>query len=65
MRDIPTAPDPIFGVQVPQAVSDVPAAVLNPRSACPDPDEYDGAARQLKAMFDRQIGRIGKAASAG
>jgi len=45
-------------------VPEVPADVLDPGSAWPNPDEYDRRARQLKAMFDDNIGRIGEAASA-
>jgi len=63
LRDVPTRRDPIFGVHVPQAVPDVLADVLNARSAWLDPDEYDRRALPLKALFDRNIGRIGEAAS--
>jgi len=44
-------------------VPEVPADVLNPRSARLDPDEHDRRARPLKAIFDHNIGRIGEAAS--
>ncbi len=64
LRDVQTRRDPVFGVHVPVAVPDVPAEVLDPRGAWPDPEEYDRQARQLKAMFDENIGRIGQAASA-
>ena len=64
LRDAPTRRDPIFGVHVPTEVPGVPASVLNPRGAWPDPQDYDRRARQLKAMFDDNIGRIGRAASA-
>ena len=64
LRDVPTRRDSIFGVHVPSAVPEVPADVLDPGSAWPNPDEYDRRARQLKAMFDDNIGRIGEAASA-
>jgi phosphoenolpyruvate carboxykinase (ATP) len=64
LRDVPTRRDPVFGVHVPESVPDVPAEVLDPRGAWPDPEEYDRQARKLKAMFDENIGRIGQAASA-
>ena len=64
LNDVPTRTDPIFGVHVPAAVPDVPSAVLDPRGAWPDPVDYDRQARQLKAMFDSNIGRIGKTESA-
>jgi phosphoenolpyruvate carboxykinase (ATP) len=63
LRDVPARRDPIFGVLVPATVPDVPAEVLDPRGAWPDPDEYDRQARRLKSMFDENIGRIGKAAA--
>src|SRR5258708_6111413 len=62
LRDVPVRRDPVFGFQVPASVPDVPAEVLDPRGAWPDPEEYDRQARRLKAMFDENIGRIGQAA---
>ncbi len=64
LRDVPTRRDPIFGVNVPTAVPGVPAEVLDPRAAWPDASDYDRQARELKAMFDENIGRIGQADSA-
>jgi phosphoenolpyruvate carboxykinase (ATP) len=60
LRDVPVRRDPVFGVDVPTAVPGAPAGVLDPRSAWPDPDEYDRQARELKAMFDENIGRISR-----
>jgi phosphoenolpyruvate carboxykinase (ATP) len=64
LRDVSTVRNPVFGVHVPTAVPGVPARVLDPRGAWPDKDDYDRQAGALKAMFDRNIGRIGQAASA-
>ena len=64
LQDVPSRQDPVFGIHVPTAVPDVPAEVLDPRGAWPDATEYDRQARQLKAMFDDNIGRIGEAGSA-
>ena len=64
LRDVPTRRDPIFGVHVPAAVPGVPAEVLDPRSAWPDPAEYDRQAAELKRRFDDNIGRIGQSGSA-
>ena len=65
LGDVPTRRDPIFGVHVPTAVPEVPAGVLDPRGAWPSPDEYDRQARELRAMFDSSIGRIGQSTTAG
>ena len=60
---VPTRLDPIFGVQVPENVPGVPAEVLNPRRAWPNPDEYDRQARRLKGMFDDNYANLGKGGS--
>jgi phosphoenolpyruvate carboxykinase (ATP) len=51
LEGVPTRIDPNFGVAVPTACPDVPAAFLDPRSTWPDPVAYDRAAAQLAAMF--------------
>jgi phosphoenolpyruvate carboxykinase (ATP) len=43
--------DPVFGVEVPTAVPDVPATVLTPRATWADPAAYDARARDLVRMF--------------
>ena len=43
--------DPIFGLDVPTAVPDVPADVLEPRGTWKDPAAYDEQARKLARMF--------------
>ena len=43
--------DPIFGVDVPTSVPDVPSEVLRPRSTWSDPAAYDEKARELAHMF--------------
>ena len=37
---MPTVTDPIFGVEVPVHVPDVPDEVLQPRGTWPDPAEF-------------------------
>ncbi|MEP6572749.1 MAG: phosphoenolpyruvate carboxykinase (ATP) [Gemmatimonadota bacterium] len=49
--------DPVFGIQVPTSVPDVPAAVLQPRATWPDPDAYDAQARKLVTMFRENFER--------
>jgi phosphoenolpyruvate carboxykinase (ATP) len=48
---VPTATDPIFGVEVPTACPDVPAEVLQPRTTWADGEAYDRQARALARMF--------------
>ncbi len=43
--------DEVFGFEVPTAVPDVDAALLDPRSTWADPAAYDTKARELAAMF--------------
>jgi phosphoenolpyruvate carboxykinase (ATP) len=63
LHGVPTHSDPIFGLQIPDQVPDVPREVLDPRSTWSDPDAYDKQARKLKAMFEENIHMIGKSAS--
>ena len=51
LDDVPYAPDPIFNVEVPTAVPDVPADSLHPRSSWSDGAAYDAQAGRLAAMF--------------
>jgi phosphoenolpyruvate carboxykinase (ATP) len=48
---VETRTDPLFGVEVPLHVPDVPAEVLWPRDTWADRDAYDRQARQLAQMF--------------
>jgi phosphoenolpyruvate carboxykinase (ATP) len=43
--------DPVFGLEVPAAVPDVPDGVLTPRTTWADPAAYDAQARKLATMF--------------
>ena len=51
LDDVPTITDPIFGVEVPTHVPDVPDEVLQPRATWPDPADYDRQAGTLARMF--------------
>jgi phosphoenolpyruvate carboxykinase (ATP) len=51
LEGVPTRKDPIFGLEVPTAVPDVPVRFLQPRATWSDPDAYDGQARTLARMF--------------
>jgi phosphoenolpyruvate carboxykinase (ATP) len=51
LDDVETRTDPIFGVEVPTRVPDVPTEVLWPRDTWANKDAYDARARQLADMF--------------
>lgn len=49
------APDPIFGVLVPESCPGVPSQVLKPRGTWPNPAEYDARARHLAQLFQKNF----------
>ena len=61
LADVPTRRDPVFGVEVPTSVRDVPTEVLDPRNTWADAARYDERARKLAAMFRQNFdGYAGK-----
>lgn len=58
LNDVPTTPDPIFGIGVPQHCPNVPDEVLQPRSTWADPAAYDLAARDLAQRFVRNFAQF-------
>jgi phosphoenolpyruvate carboxykinase (ATP) len=56
--------DQVFGLQIPNRVPGVPREVLDTRDSWPDPEDYDRQAARLRDMFQKNIGLIGKNASA-
>ncbi len=51
LKDVPTRPDPVFGVHVPVSVDGVPARILTPRPLWDDGAAYDEQAGRLRRMF--------------
>ncbi|NIN13428.1 MAG: phosphoenolpyruvate carboxykinase (ATP) [Gemmatimonadales bacterium] len=46
-----TRPDPVFGLQVPEQLPNVPRTLLDPRTTWADPERYDTQAAKLARMF--------------
>jgi phosphoenolpyruvate carboxykinase (ATP) len=55
LATVATAPDPNFGVLVPEACPDVPGEVLNPKSTWSDKAGYDDTARNLAQRFEKNF----------
>ena len=51
LAGVPTQPDPVFGVGVPESCPDVPSEILQPRNTWEDKHAYDAQARKLAGMF--------------
>lgn len=59
LDSVETTTDPIFGLQVPQHVPDVPDEVLDPRKTWADPADYDAQAKKLAEMFRTNFAKFG------
>jgi phosphoenolpyruvate carboxykinase (ATP) len=51
LANVPTRPDPFFGLGVPQACPGVPAELLQPRNTWKNGSDYDAKARHLATLF--------------
>jgi phosphoenolpyruvate carboxykinase (ATP) len=58
LADVPFAVDPIFGLDSPRACPGVPAEILDPRAAWPDPTAYDEQATRLARRFHENFKRF-------
>jgi phosphoenolpyruvate carboxykinase (ATP) len=58
LRDVPFTVDPIFGLSSPRSCPGVPAEILDPRSAWPDPHAYDEQATRLALRFHENFARF-------
>ena len=50
--------DPVFGLLIPEAVPEVPAAILQPRSTWADQAAYDDAAQELAKRFQDNFAKF-------
>ncbi|HOK44321.1 MAG TPA: phosphoenolpyruvate carboxykinase (ATP), partial [Bryobacteraceae bacterium] len=62
LDNVPTKPDPIFHVHVPENVPGVPPELLNPRGMWKDKAAYDRFALELSARFHENFKRFSGAA---
>ncbi len=59
LDSVQTVTDPVFGLNIPSEVPDVPAGVLNPRSTWADGAAYDAQASKLAEMFRKNFEKFG------
>ncbi len=55
LDSVPTVPHPYFGIAIPQSCPDIPAGLLDPKKAWPDPHAYDQAAENLTRLFAKNF----------
>lgn len=55
LEGVPYRTDPIFGLEVPTRVPDVPDDLLNPRDTWSDPNAYDAQARMLAEQWQAHL----------
>jgi phosphoenolpyruvate carboxykinase (ATP) len=51
--------DPVFGLEIPREIKDVPSDVLRPRDTWRDKSGYDAQAKKLAEMFARNFEKFG------
>jgi phosphoenolpyruvate carboxykinase (ATP) len=64
--DLANAPcnvDPVFGLEIPCEIKDVPSEVLNTRDTWKDKHAYDEQARKLAEMFRKNFEKFGSVAT--
>jgi phosphoenolpyruvate carboxykinase (ATP) len=59
LNEIATEKDPIFGLQIPCKVREIPSAILNPHTAWNDDTGYNKVAQDLAASFHKQMESFG------
>ena len=60
LDSVPTRKDPVFGLDVPAHVPDVPDQILDPRSTWSDPAAYDAQAQRLAGLFRKNFEQFSK-----
>ena len=60
---VKTVKDPVFGLEVPVEIPDVPSEIMKPRDTWADKAAYDAQAKKLAGMFAANIEKFGAAVS--
>jgi phosphoenolpyruvate carboxykinase (ATP) len=60
LAKVPCETDPIFGLQIPKSIANVPDEVLNPRNTWSDKAAYDAHAKKLAGMFHENFAKFEK-----
>jgi phosphoenolpyruvate carboxykinase (ATP) len=60
---VPTAREPVFGLEIPLEVPGVPAEMLHPRATWPDPAAYDTQAARVAHLFRENFEQLAASAS--
>jgi len=63
LNDVEYSAHPVFGMQVPQSVPNVPSEVLNPRDTWSDQEAYDKKAAELAGLFNKNFEKYAAQAS--
>ena len=64
LSSVPTVPDPVFGMHVPEHVPNVPNTILQPRNTWDDPEAFDRQAAELARMFAENFAKYAEHVSA-
>jgi phosphoenolpyruvate carboxykinase (ATP) len=55
LKNVPTSPDAVFGLQIPKSCEGVPTEILTPRNTWSSPADYDAKARDLAKRFEKNF----------
>ncbi|WP_273846356.1 phosphoenolpyruvate carboxykinase (ATP) [Rubrobacter calidifluminis] len=61
LDNVSTHTHPVFGLEVPERVPDVPASILDPRETWADKEAYDRQAKKLATLFEKNFEKFGEA----
>jgi phosphoenolpyruvate carboxykinase (ATP) len=64
LDEVPTEPEPFFGLQIPLHCPGVPDTVLKPSLTWSNPADYNAQAKKLAAMFSKNFQQFADQASA-
>jgi phosphoenolpyruvate carboxykinase (ATP) len=64
LDEVPTEPEPFFGLQIPLHCPGVPDTVLKPNLTWSNPADYNAQAKKLAAMFSKNFQQFADQASA-